>query len=104
MSADGDKQAGIPVIDFAKCGLEVKKNCGFAYLKHTGITLKDIAKVNSVADEFFEAPLELKNKYASSASKGYTGYVGIGAENVDPSKPQDHKEGFIAAAYSLKNL
>ena len=104
----------VPLIDFAKCGLEVEndfddkqvhnigkqlygalQDCGFAYLKHTGISLEDIAKINSVADEFFEAPLEIKKKYAATKSSGLSGYYGIGTENADPSKPHDHKEAYI---------
>ena len=75
----------MPLVNSAKCGLEVEnglddkqlvdvgkelygalQDCGFVYLKHTGISLEDIAKVNSAADEFFEAPLEIKKKYAAT--------------------------------------
>ena len=94
----------VPLIDFAKCGLEVENDLdnkqvldvgkqlygalqdrGFAYLKRAGISLEDVAKVDSVADEFFGAPLESKTKYKATASGGYTGYYGIDNENVDPS-------------------
>ena len=112
----------VPLIDFAKCGLEVEndlddkqvldvgkqlygalQDCGFAYLKHTGISLEDIAKAYSVADEFFGAPLESKEKYGATASNGYTGYYGIGTENVDPSKPHDYKEVFRVQCSSLND-
>ena len=88
------------MIDFAQCGLEVDdqlddkqvldvgeqiygalRTSGFAYLNNTGISSQDIAKVNSVADEFFNAPLEQKNKYA--ARDGFS--AGVGAENIDSS-------------------
>ena len=114
--------SGVPLIDFAKCGLEVEndlddkkvldvgkqlygalQDCGFAYLKHSGIYLEDVAKVNSVADKFFGAPLESKTKYGATASGGYTGYYGIDNENVDPSKPQDYKEAFIVQCSALNN-
>ena len=63
------------------------QDCGFAFLKHTGLFLEDVAKVNSVADEFFGAPLESKTKYGATTRDGYNGYYGIDNENVDPSKP-----------------
>jgi len=67
----------VPVIDFAKCGLEAEndlndmkalddvggklyyalQNCGFAYLKHTGISLNDVSKVNSIAEK--SIPLQM---------------------------------------------
>ena len=106
------------MIDFAQCGLEVDdqlddnqvldvgeqiygalRTSGFAYLNNTGISSQDIAKVNSVADEFFNAPLEQKNKYAARDS--FSGYVGVRAENVDSSNSKDHKEGFLVACSSL---
>ena len=65
----------VPVIGFASCGLETEtgieqvvnvgeklhdalKTYGFAYLKNSGITKKDVDLVNDVALEFFSAPLD----------------------------------------------
>ena len=83
----------VPPIDFAKCGLEVEndlddkqvldgalreqlygalRDCDFTYLRPAGISLEDVAKTYSVADEFFGAPLESKTKYGATASHGYT--------------------------------
>ena len=71
----------VPLIDFAKCGVKVENNlddkqvldvgeqlygalqdCGFVYLKHTGISLGDITKVSSVAYKVLVAPWNRKRK------------------------------------------
>ena len=110
----------IPVIDFASCGLEVSnkltdeelvavgeklygalRNCGFAYLKNSGISKKDVDFVNDATAEFFSAPLEQKMKYLRKQDN--YGYVTLRSENLDPLKPSDYKEAFNVNVTNLDN-
>ena len=108
----------VPVIDFASCGLEsdaskeqvvdvgeklygALRTCGFAYLKNSGISKKDVDVVNDATAEFFSAPLEQKMKYFRKQDN--YGYVALTAENVDPLKPSDYKEAFNVNVTDLDN-
>ena len=110
----------IPIIDFDTCGLDAKdnlsdselfcvgeklydalSNCGFVYLKNTGISLSDVADVNNVTEQFFIAPLEQKVKFLRR--KDNFGYVTLHAENLDPTKTKDYKECFNITSDSLEN-
>ena len=108
----------IPVIDFASCGLQIAnevgkeqllevgdklydalQTCGFAYLKNSGISKKDVAILNNVTEKFFLSSLELKMKYVRKESN--YGYLSLGSEDLDPSKPNDYKEAFNVLVSSL---
>ena len=110
----------IPIINFDTCGLDAKdnlsdselfcvgeklydalSNCGFVYLKNTGIGLSNVADVNHVTEQFFTAPLEQKVKF--SRRKDNFGYISLQAENADPSNTKDYKECFNITSDSLEN-
>ena len=110
----------ISVIDFATCDLDASdnisdselfyvgenlydalRNCGFVYLKNTGISLNDVADVNNITEEFFTAPMEQKVKFLRR--KDNFGYITLHAENLNPTKTKDHKECFNVTSNSLEN-
>ena len=108
----------VPVIDFASCGLEsdaskeqvvdvgeklydALRSCGFAYLKNSGISKKDVDLVNDATAEFFSASLEQKMKYFRKQDN--YGYVTLRSENLDPLKPLDYKEAFNVTVTNLDN-
>ena len=110
----------IPIIDFAASGLDAKdhlsdselfsvgeklydalRNCGFVYLKNTGISLNEVAGVNDVTEQFFTAPLEQKLKFVRR--KDNFGYNTLRAENVDPINAKDYNESFNITSDALEN-
>ncbi|VEP11493.1 2OG-Fe(II) oxygenase [Hyella patelloides LEGE 07179] len=111
----------IPVIDFAPfregdtvarsaLAAEIYRACheiGFMYLKHPGIDSDLIARTMMHSRAFFNLPLTEKNKLAWSDEPSNRGYVGVGRERLDESKPGDLKEayniGFESGSTQLKN-
>ena len=98
----------IPVIDFAPfregntsqrsaVAAEIYHACheiGFMYLKHPGIDSDLIAETIARSRTFFNLPLAEKNKLAWSDKFSNRGYVGVGRERLDDSKPGDLKEAY----------
>ncbi len=98
----------IPVIDFAlfregdtsqrsAIAAEIYRACheiGFMYLKNPGIDSDLITETFKRSQEFFNLTLAEKNKLAWSDKSSNRGYVGVGRERLDDSKPGDLKEAF----------
>ena len=98
----------IPVIDFAPfkegnsstryaIAAEIYRACheiGFMYLKHPGIDSDLVAETTKRSQKFFNLTLAEKNKLAWSDESSNRGYVGVGRERLDHSKPGDLKEAY----------
>ena len=98
----------IPVIDFAPfregdtsrrstISAEIYHACheiGFMYLKNPGIAPDLIARTMMHSQQFFNLPLSEKNKLAWSDEFSNHGYVGVGRERLNDSKPGDLKEAY----------
>ena len=67
---------------------------GFMYLKNPGIDSDSIAKTFEYSRKLFDLPLPEKNKVAWSNESSNRGYVGVGRERLDESKPGDLKEAY----------
>lgn len=99
---------GIPLIDFApfregnaatrkEIASLIYRACheiGFMYLKHPGIDSDLVAKTFEQSRKLFDLPLSEKNKLAWSDKFSNRGYVGVGRERLDDSKPGDLKEAY----------
>jgi isopenicillin N synthase-like dioxygenase len=98
----------IPVIDFASfrkgdtsqrsaIAAEIYRACheiGFMYLKNPGIDSDLITETFERSQEFFNLPLSEKNKLAWSDEFSNRGYIGVGRERLEDSKPGNLKEAF----------
>nr|XP_039263973.1 2-oxoglutarate-Fe(II) type oxidoreductase ppzD-like isoform X1 [Styela clava]XP_039263974.1 2-oxoglutarate-Fe(II) type oxidoreductase ppzD-like isoform X1 [Styela clava] len=102
----------VPVINFAKCGLDVDESdlnettlqqvgtelyhafssSGFAYLAGAGISSENVKKVIDVSGRFFSLSREYKESFAKSDVN--FGYDKIGLTRGNPNRPYDHQEGF----------
>jgi isopenicillin N synthase-like dioxygenase len=67
---------------------------GFMYLKHPGIDSDLVAKTFKQSRKLFDLPLSEKNKLAWSNEFSNCGYIGMGRERLDDSKPGDLKEAY----------
>ena len=99
---------GIPLIDFApfregnaatrkEIASLIYRACheiGFMYLKNPGIDSDLVAKTFKQSRKLFDLPLSEKNKLAWSDKFSNRGYVGVGRERLDESKPGDLKEAY----------
>ena len=104
----------IPVIDFSDYGLSVEDSTtvneeklkalgqqvkdafgsvGFCYLKKHGVSEDLIAKYQQVSKEFFEQPVESKQRYTRGTEINF-GWVAVEKERVNPERPGDFKEAF----------
>ncbi len=98
----------IPVIDFSKLRSddiivrqrviqEIYRACsevGFMYLQNFGMSHDLIEQVFNRSRDFFDLPLEVKQKLAWSDEFSNQGYVGIERERLNSSNPGDLKEAF----------
>lgn len=98
----------IPLIDFAPfrkgnaatrkmVASQIYSACheiGFMYLKNPGIDSDLIAKTFEYSQKLFDLPLSEKNNLAWSDELSNCGYVGVGREHLDESKPGDLKEAY----------
>ena len=90
----------VPIIDFKSESVldEIRKaytTVGFAVFTNT-LTSEDKKTMDNwfkIMKDFFELPLETKQKY-SYRKENNLGYSVMGAENVDPTAPKDMKESF----------
>ena len=90
----------VPIIDFKSESVldEIRKaytTVGFAVFTNT-LTSEDKKTMDNwfkTMKDFFELPLETKQKY-SYRKENNLGYSVMGAENVDPTAPKDMKESF----------
>jgi isopenicillin N synthase-like dioxygenase len=98
----------IPVIDVAplaspdeadrrRVAAEIGRACrgiGFFYVAGHGIGADVLEAVFSRANAFFARPVAEKAALSIEGSPHNRGYVGLGGESLDPSKPADLKEAF----------
>ena len=120
-----DSSEIIPVIDFSTCSLkstvseldlsleiyeevhvarrvvEAFKDIGFVYLLNHGISDELLQEAFCRSREFFNLPVEVKNKYLASPETHHKGYFGLGNEAFDPSTPGDTKEFFDLTVSTL---
>ncbi|XP_028411070.1 2-oxoglutarate-dependent dioxygenase htyE-like [Dendronephthya gigantea] len=66
---------------------------GFVYIKNHGLPETEIRQVFQVGEKFFKLPTNEKSKYSKPPTSNH-GYVAVGVETTDPSKPTDFKEAF----------
>lgn len=67
---------------------------GFVYLTNIGIDSELCDRTLAQMRQFFQLPLDVKQRYAWSTAERNQGYVGIARERLDPSQPGDLKEAF----------
>ena len=67
---------------------------GFVYIKNHDIPESEISGLFETGGKFFKLPSEEKNKFARKSNSKNHGYVGVGVEVLDTSKPTDYKEAF----------
>ncbi len=98
----------IPVIDVSplaspdeaarrRIAAEIGAACrgiGFFYVGGHGIAADALAEVFASANGFFGLPVAEKTVLSIERSPHNRGYVGLGGESLDPSKPADLKEAF----------
>lgn len=70
------------------------RNWGFFYIVGHPFNKERMQEVVARAKEFFDLPLEEKLKNDIRENKFHRGYGCLDAEQLDPSKPLDHKETF----------
>jgi isopenicillin N synthase-like dioxygenase len=98
----------IPVIDIAPLlastpaqaravAAELGRACrevGFFYISGHGIPPELRARVFDTSRAFFSSPSSIKEAAAFSGPSGNRGYIKLGGEALDPTKPSDIKEAF----------
>lgn len=67
---------------------------GFIYLKNHGVDSELIDRAMRRSQQFFQLPLETKNCLAWADKYSNRGYVAVGRERLDETKPGDFKEAF----------
>ncbi|MFQ4144586.1 isopenicillin N synthase family dioxygenase [Chlorogloeopsis sp. ULAP02] len=67
---------------------------GFMYLQNHGISIDLIKQIFLKSKDFFNLPLELKQRLAWSDEFSNQGYVGIERERLNANNPGDLKEAF----------
>lgn len=73
---------------------EACRGIGFFYITGHGVTPADLKAVFDKAAAFFTCPVSFKTRSAFVGAGGNRGYIKLGAEALDPSKPADVKEAF----------
>lgn len=105
----------IPVVDFEIMGLNSEtppshdeesvktlaeniytafSTIGFVYLKNHGISNQEISEVRKAGDGFFTLPVDVKKEYTRPTDGSNFGWVSLGRESLNPSRPGDLKEAF----------
>jgi isopenicillin N synthase-like dioxygenase len=85
---------------FLKTAKEIDHACreiGFFYITGHGISSDQMSSMFKLSEQFFEQPEQVKNKIIITNSQNHRGWGTAGAEQLDPSKPQDWKETFDMA-------
>lgn len=88
--------AGTPVQAKA-VAVELGRACrdvGFFYVSGHSIPLELRARVFEMSRRFFSGPASIKDAAAFSGPSGNRGYIKLGGESLDPTKPADLKEAF----------
>ena len=100
----------IPVIDIAPLlagtpqqaravAAELGRACrevGFFYISGHGIPPELHSRVFDTSRTFFSGPSSIKEAAAFSGPSGNRGYIKLGGEALDPTKPADIKEAYQA--------
>ncbi|SBS32175.1 2-oxoglutarate-dependent ethylene/succinate-forming enzyme [Marinomonas aquimarina] len=107
LNAEETEVSSIPVVDVStlidgsdpdsvanKIG-DVCENLGFLYIVNHGVSKELMDKVKSYTEQFFDLPLEEKQKLnIENSGETLRGYIPMFGENVDPDYTQDFKECF----------
>ena len=89
--------ASLPVIDLARNAAAigpVARDIGFFYVRDHGVPNATIEAAFAAGRALFAAPVSLRESVSITNSRHNRGYVGMGAEALDPTKPADAKEAF----------
>ncbi len=70
------------------------RDVGFFYISGHGIPPELIARVFEASVAFFAGPASIREATSFSGPGGNRGYIKLGGEALDPSKPPDFKEAF----------
>jgi len=70
------------------------RGIGFFYITGHGVAPTDLQAVFDKSAEFFKSPTSVKTRAAFVGPGGNRGYIKLGEETLDPSKPPDVKEAF----------
>jgi isopenicillin N synthase-like dioxygenase len=70
------------------------RGIGFFYIMGHGVAPNDLGSVFGKAAEFFRSPAAIKAQSAFVGPGGNRGYIKLGGESLDPTKPPDMKEAF----------
>jgi len=73
---------------------EACRGIGFFYITGHGVAPADLKAVFDKAAAFFGSPISFKAQSAFVGADGNRGYIKLGGEALDPSKPADVKEAF----------
>ena len=73
---------------------EACRGIGFFYIAGHGVTPTNLDAVFDKAAQFFKSPTSFKARFAFVGAGGNRGYIKLGGEALDPSKPADVKEAF----------
>ncbi|XP_043938349.1 2-oxoglutarate-dependent dioxygenase htyE-like [Protopterus annectens] len=112
----------ITVVDFGCYGLQINKaedvelgilakqitsalsDIGFVYLINTGIQNSEVLSVMDISRKFFALPQAVKEQFSRSFDSKHLnhGWVAIGSERLNTSRPGDLKEAFNVEALSLE--
>ncbi len=103
-----EAQSRIPIVDVApllqcdargedEVARQIGQACrgiGFFYIRGHGVTPDEFNGVFGKAAEFFTSSAAVKASAAFTGAGGNRGYIQLGGESLDPSKPPDMKEAF----------
>jgi len=103
-----DRQSQIPIVDVAalqagdaesECAVakqigDACRGIGFFYITGHGIAPATLTAVFDQAATFFQSPVAFKARSAFVGAGGNRGYIKLGGEALDPTKPADVKEAF----------
>ncbi|WP_417553582.1 isopenicillin N synthase family dioxygenase [Marinomonas fungiae] len=82
---------------------DVCENLGFLYIVNHGVSKELMDKVKNYTEQFFNLPLEEKQKLnIENSGETLRGYIPMFGENVDPEYTQDFKECFDYALHEEK--
>jgi isopenicillin N synthase-like dioxygenase len=70
------------------------RGIGFFYITGHGIAPETLANVFRTAQQFFTSPTSAKGQARFSGPADNRGYIKLGGESLDPTKPPDVKEAF----------
>jgi len=70
------------------------RGIGFFYVTGHGVSPDVVSRVFKTAATFFAAPAAVKGAAGFLGAGGNRGYIKLGGETLDPSKPPDMKEAF----------